>query len=95
MADWFDEYAEDPHFLMVIDGTESLQHPEGCPVSLAFDWEAEPTRSVVIYECPAAREAYNGSGLPDLPDGAYLVSVERDDAGRVGWAISLPGDMVG
>ena len=78
---WFAQYGGDPHVLIVVNGTETLMHPEGCPVSLRFDWEDGPAPHMPVYECPAAQEAWQGTGLPEVGDGAYLVSLERTDEG--------------
>jgi hypothetical protein len=91
--DWITEYADDPHVLLRTGGTDTLMHPEGCPVTLAFDWNASPSQYVPIYECPCATEAWKGDGLPATPgDGLYLlVAVWKND--RLEWEIS--GELMG
>ena len=96
-AGFMEQFGDDPHLLVVIGGTETLMHPEGCPVSLSFGWDDGHPTHTVLYECPAAREAWGegGSGIPSVPDGAYLVSVEVEPGGVVGWVLSDVADLFG
>ena len=62
-----------------------------------FGWDDGHPTHTVLYECPAAREAWGegGSGIPTVPDGAYLVSVEVEPSGVVGWVLSDVADLFG
>ena len=77
-AGFMEQFGDDPHLLVVIGGTETLMHPEGCPVSLSFGWDDGHPTHTVLYECPAARVG------DTVGAGRGVSGVCRGRAGRCG-----------